>query len=256
MKRYYFFILFLLLYTVAFSQDPDQSDFELDSTYVVNEFDDDEPDSQASPDTSQIEARTFDADKILELKSDPTLKFKEAPTIAESLWDRFKKWLGQLIEALFENAVATNWGRILTYVVGIVIAVVLIMMILKVNAFKVFYSAQRANTFNHAILNENIHEMDFDTLIQEARARHDYRLGVRLVFLYALKTLSDNNLIHWDQGKTNHDYLDELTAAELKTGFNELNYYFEYAWYGNFNINQDMFSKVQAIFSEWRRKIK
>ena len=120
------------------------------------------------------------------------------------------------------------------YIVGIVLLTVLIMMLLKVNAFKVFYSGQGANTFTYSALDENIHEMDFEKLIQEATGKNDYRLGVRLVFLYALKMLSDKNLIHWDQGKTNHDYLDELSATEIKTGFNELNSYFEYAWYGNF----------------------
>ena len=161
-----------------------------------------------------------------------------------------------MFAAIFENAVSTNWGRVLMYALGIVVLIVLIMMILKVNAFKVFYSGHGANTFKHTVLDENIHEMDFEKLIQEALAKNDYRLGVRLTFLYALKMLSDKNHIHWDQGKTNHDYLDELKVSDLKTGFNELNYYFEYAWYGNFKINSETFSNVQLIFNEWKGKLR
>jgi hypothetical protein len=131
---------------------------------------------------------------------------------------------------------------------GIVVVVVLVMMLLKVNAFKVFYSGEGTSTLRYNTLDENIHEMDFDKLIEEAMSKKDYRLGIRLVFLYALKMLSDKNHIHWDQGKTNHDYLDELKLAELKEGFSDLNYYFEYAWYGNFNINAEMFHHVQDIF--------
>ena len=85
--------------------------------------------------------------------------------------------------------------------------------------------------------------------------KNDYRLGVRLVFLYALKTLSDKGLIQWDQGKTNHDYLNELRVTELQKGFNELNFYFEYAWYGNFNITPNVFSHVRRIFEEWKRSV-
>ncbi len=129
-------------------------------------------------------------------------------------------------------------------------------MLLKVDAFKVFFSGEGANTFKHDVLDENIHAMDFEKLIQEAVSRNDFRAGVRLQFLYALKMLSDKNMIHWDQGKTNHDYIDELKIAELKSGFHDLNYYFEYAWYGNFSITQKMFAEVQVIFNEWKGKIR
>lgn len=257
MKRFYFFFFFLLISTLTFSQEADSSGFEEDSSYVDEENNEEsEPDSYASPDTTHIAARNFDTRTLNDLKSDPALQYKEPPTIAESLWDRFLLWLNQLIQFIFENAVTTNWGRVFAYILGISVVIVLIMMLLRVNAFKVFYSGQGANTFKHNALDENIHEMDFEKLIQEAMSKNDYRMGVRLVFLFALKMLSDKNLIHWDQGKTNHDYLDELNAADLKTGFNELNYYFECAWYGNFKINREMFSKVQLIFNEWKGKLR
>lgn len=212
--------------------------------------------ADALPDTSNLVIRNFDPETMQDLKDDPALQYKESPTIAESLWDRFLLWLNQLMQAIFENAVTTNWGRVLMYILGIATLVVLIMMLLKVNAFKVFYSGQGANAFAHAALHENIHEMDFEKLIQDATRKSDYRLGVRLVFLFALKMLSDKNLIHWNQGKTNHDYINELNLTDIKAGFNELNFYFEYAWYGNFTINQETFSKVRLIFDEWSGKLK
>ena len=257
MKRFYFFVFFILISTLTFSQGADSPGFKVDSTHVDKEYGEENiPDSYASPDRTNIAARNFDNKTLNDLKSDPAFQYKEPPTIAESLWDRFLLWLGQLIQFIFESAVTTNWGRVFTYILGISVVVVLIMMILRVNAFKVFYSGQGANTFKYNVLDENIHEMDFEKLIQEAMSKNDYRIGVRLVFLFALKMLSDRNLIHWDQGKTNHDYLDELNAVDLKNGFSELNYYFEYAWYGNFTINQELFSKVQLIFNEWKGKLR
>lgn len=257
MKRFFFFTYFLLISPITFSQGADTVGVTADSIYTNEAFDDEnKPDSRAQPDSTNVTARDFDGKTLDDLKSDPALQYKEAPTIAESLWDRFLLWLNQLIQAIFEGAITTNWGRVFTYMLGIAVVVVLVMMILRVNAFNVFYSGQGANTFKHSVLDENIHEMDFEKLIQEAMAKNEYRSGVRLVFLYALKMLSDKNLIHWDQGKTNHDYLEELNAADLKTGFNELNFYFEYAWYGNFKISQEMFSKVQLIFNEWKGKLR
>jgi hypothetical protein len=253
--RFFLVLLFVVNYTVGFSQEADSLVYNPDSTYAEIDAED-QPDSTAPPDSSDVAARSFDSETLKDLKADPSLQYKEVPTVAESLWDHFKLWISQLIQAIFENAVNTNWGRVFAYIVGIVVVAVLIMMLLKVNALKVFYSAQGAGTFKHTVLDENIHEMDFDKLIQEAMANHDYRMGIRLVFLYSLKMLSDKNLIHWDQGKTNHDYIKELKAADLKTGFNELNYYFEYAWYGNFKINREIFSKVQVIFDDWKNRLR
>lgn len=224
-----------------------------DSTFFQS---DQSEDDFAAADSASVDARNFDSLTVNRLKNDSELQYQEVPTVAESLWTRFLAWLADFIDSFFDKAVNTGWGRILTYVAAVIIVVILIMTFLKVNAFKVFYSGEGAESFKHNVLDENIHEMDFDKLIQEALARQDYRLGVRLTFLYSLKLLADKNLIHWDQGKTNHDYLSELNVSELKDGFNELNFYFEYAWYGNFNISPNMFSHVQLMFNEWKNKIR
>ena len=253
MKNFLFFICFSIS-AESFSQESDSSFNQSAVVEIQDEYE--EKDSYALPDSSEITTRSADSKTLQELKSDPELQYKEPPTVAESLWDRFILWLRQLVSSIFRSAFTTDWGRVLIYVVGIILLAVLIMAILRVNAFKIFSSGDGAGTFRYNALDDNIHEMDFDKLIDEAMSNKDYRLGVRLVFLYALKMLSDKDHIHWDQGKTNHDYLEELKMAELKPGFSDLNYYFEYAWYGNFNINAEMFNHVQDIFSTWRSNIK
>lgn len=252
MKKFLFFVCFFIS-VASFCQSSDSAVIQSDETVSQEDYDDE--DSHAPPDTSAIAPRVTDTETLEKLKSDPELQYKEPPTIAENLWDRFLLWISQLIGSIFDSAVSTNWGKLLAYATGIVLMIVLIMMLLKVNAFKIFYSGEGASTFRYNSLDENIHEMDFEKLIEEAVAKKDYRGGVRLQFLYALKMLSDKNHIHWDQGKTNHDYLDELTLAELKPGFTDLNYYFEYAWYGDFKVNAEMFSHVQDIFKSWRTHI-
>lgn len=253
MKNFLFLICFFIS-AASFSQESDSSRDQSDVVEMQDEYD--EKDSYAFPDSSEIITRSADTEELQRLKSDPALQYKEPPTIAESLWDRFILWLRQLISSIFESAVTTDWGRVLVYVVGLILLVVLIMAILRVNAFKIFSSGDGVSTYRYNALDDNIHDMDFDKLIDDAMSKKDYRLGVRLVFLYALKMLSDKDHIHWDHGKTNHDYMEELKMAELKPGFNDLNYYFEYAWYGNFNINAEMFNHVQDIFKTWRANIK
>lgn len=215
-----------------------------------------EADYRALSDSTPIDRKSFSESVIRELKDDPALQYKETPTVAESLWSRILAWLGEVLRSLLDGAVNTNWGRVVSYLLGIAALVIIIMMLLKVNAFKIFYSGEGAQTVQHNVIEENIHEMDFEKLIQQALDQKDYRKGVRLIFLFSLKMLSDKHLIDWEQGKTNHDYVDELKHAELKSGFNELSFYFDYAWYGNFSINAETFGKVQAVFSEWRTKVR
>lgn len=206
-------------------------------------------------DTLKITTRSFSNAEIDKLRSDPDLNYQQPPTMAESLWDRFKQWIAWFIQRLFEKAVTTDLGRVIMYTLAGIMVIVVIMTLLKVNAFKVFYSGADQAKKSYQVFHENIHEMDFERLIQEATEKNEFRLATRLIFLHALKLLSDKHLIDFNQGKTNHDYVEELTAADLKTGLNELSFYFDYAWYGNFSISDIQFQKIKNTFTVWREKI-
>jgi hypothetical protein len=249
------FFLFLALFLASLhvqAQESDSIDQEIDSSYVNDEDDSDH--YYASPDTIQIEKKAFAEDKLRELKNDPSLDYEQLPTVAETLWDRILRWLSQFFNSFFDAAYDTNWGRVLLYAGLVALIIFLVMMLLKVNAFKMFYGRSGASAKFDA-LEENIHEMDFEKLIQESIDQQNFRKAIRLVFLYSLKLLSDRQLILWELGKTNHDYVGELERTELKKGLNELSFYFDYAWYGNFQVNQETFNKVQLMFQDFKSKL-
>ena len=250
-------ILIVLLPNYSRGQEPDSVIVAADSvySYLGNTLDDIE-DSRGAADSFPVKPRSFDHQSLEELKADPDLSYRETPTVAESLWDRLLALLGDFIDSLFRNAMSTNWGRVFSFAIGLVLIVALIMMLLRVNAFKIFYKGEGESVVPYNVLDENIHEMNFDSLIAEAVAKHDFRTGIRLLFLKGLKILADKNFVQWEHGKTNHDYLAELKKGELKNGFIELNYYFEYTWYGNFFVNYETFKKVQQIFTDWSGRIR
>ncbi len=244
------FILILPL-TVVCGQDID-STADADSTRAF--FNDSDP-VILSIDSTNVEVRKFDEGALNELRNDDDLNYRQPPTIVESLWDRFISWIGRIIGWLFRGAVTTNWGRILLYAVGLVVLIVIIMMLLKVDALRVFQSGADKGAIDYRTFSENIHEMDFDALIREAVSKKEYRVGVRLIFLHALKILADRQQVDWRPGKTNHDYLAELKEGDLKTGFNELSFYFDYTWYGDFNVTENLFQRVSIIFDGWRKTV-
>jgi len=244
--------IFVLLFPASLKAQPADSlvmhsvsDEISDEAQIKNEFE---------PDTLAVQQKSFDLTEIDKLKADSDLSYKQPPSVVETLWDRFKRWLSWLLNSLFETAATTDMGNLIIYVIAAIIIIAAIMALLKVNAFKVFYSGADQAKQNYSVFHENIHEMDFDKLINEAVERKQLRLATRLVFLHALKILSDKHLIDFNPGKTNHDYVEELSSSELKTGLNELSFYFDYAWYGNFSISEDQFLKIKNVFSDWRNK--
>lgn len=240
-------LFFLVTRACAFAQDSTVLELP-DSTMASSEV------TLAPIDSAAVELRSFSKSAIDELKKSGDFDYRQPPTVAESLWDRFIIWLSELINWLLNGAVTTDWGRVLLYTLAIIVMVVIVMLLLKVDALRVFYSGADKGGLNYA-LEENIHEMDFESLIREALEKKEYRLGVRLTFLYALKLLSDKQHIDWRPGKTNHEYMLELDRQELKTGFNELSFYFDYAWYGDFTVNQALYERVNTIFTDWRTKV-
>jgi hypothetical protein len=205
-------------------------------------------------DTLTVKPGTIDESKLDELSRDKDFDYSQAPTVGESLWDRFWTWVRQFITDLLRGTVNTNWGRVLLWVACIVIIVVIAFALLKVDAFRVLFKGADAPSVK-GVFHENIHEMDFEALIKEATEKGDLRNAVRLIFLYSLKLLSDNQHIKWQPGKTNHDYLSEIKTQELKPGLSELSFYFDYAWYGGFPISTSQLNKVNSIFNDWRNSI-
>ena len=228
----------------SLAEESDTLEYYTGAHYTETVFD-------AEADSLDIEKRPFGVGDLRALKADPELNYDIPPTVAESLWERFLAWFLHMLDGLSSQTV--DWLVILAYAIGLALVILVIFLLLKVNAFKVLYLGQGAR--NYQVLEENIHEMDFENLIQQAIDQQDYRRGIRLLFLYALKLLSDRQLIQWNTGKTNHEYVSELGSGELKNGFHDLSFYFDYAWYGNFAVNQRLFTKVHDTFTAWRSKL-
>lgn len=244
--KYSLIVLMIALSLSGAAQSSDSTMVLKDTVYYGQSY--------LTPDSTEVTHRDFSESKLKELKSDPDFNYAEPPTVAESLWDRLWMWIGYILDMLIRGATTTQLGKLIMYAIGLALLIAAIMMILKVDAVKVFFSGADQGASNYQVFHENIHEMDFEKLIKEAVGKNELRQGTRLVFLYALKILSDKQHIAWVPGKTNHEYVEELKQGELKTGFNELSFYFDYAWYGNFQITPDLFEKVEHAFHQLKSR--
>lgn len=105
------------------------------------------------------------------------------------------------------------------------------------------------------VLNEDIFEIKYDKEIQSAIASQNFRLAIRLMYLRTLKELSDRQIIHFAQEKTNSEYLRELNNTPYYKNFFQLTREFEYTWYGKLQLSPEAFSSVERDFNDFKQQL-
>ena len=136
-------------------------------------------------------------------------------------------------------------------VIAILIILFVVYLIVKIIINKeggwIFGKSAKKITVSE-ITEEDIHSLDFNTIITKAKNEKNYRLATRYYYLWLLKSFSDRNIIEWDIEKTNGDYINEISNVELKSEFQFLSYVYEYSWYGEFDLTQTDFEKTETAF--------
>jgi hypothetical protein len=102
---------------------------------------------------------------------------------------------------------------------------------------------------------EDIHEVDLESLLQQAIDQKEFRLAIRYYYLTSLKTLSSKKLIAYHRDKTNSEYLFEIESTELRSNFSYLSYIYTYVWYGEFSINEQHFKAAQSKYQSFLKAI-
>ncbi len=103
---------------------------------------------------------------------------------------------------------------------------------------------------------EDIFSINYQKEIDKAAAAGNYRLAVRLMFLRLLKNMSEKDLINYKQSKTNFDYLTEVYNAPWYKQFFKVTRNYEFSWYGQFELSQDIFIAVKNDFIQFENQIR
>lgn len=70
-----------------------------------------------------------------------------------------------------------------------------------------------------------------------------------------LKDLNSRKLITWKADKTNSDYIAEIASAKLKDKFSRTALIYEYIWYGDFVIQEEIFESARESFMTFEESI-
>ncbi len=239
MRFVYSFIILLLLNCYAWAGKPSKVKAELRN------------------DSSVVQLTHFNNAELARLKQKPEFRYNGEPS-GPSLWSRFWRWFWHLFDGV-DTPKSMNWlFTFLKYLFISLGVAAIVFIILKLAGVDVRGLIKRKPVdagvpFTETL--ENIHEIDFDLNIDRAIAQHNYRLAVRLLYLKALKQLSDAQLIHWQIDKTNAAYVNELANPNQREAFAVLTRQFEFVWYGEFAINNHAFQNIKTLFGNFKQTL-
>ncbi|WHT39341.1 hypothetical protein QNH98_01090 [Myroides sp. mNGS23_01] len=98
------------------------------------------------------------------------------------------------------------------------------------------------------ITTEDFKTTNFELLVADALKQQQYRLAIRLYYLWLLQRLQEQGKIIWAPEKTNADYSYELKEEREREEFTYLSYLYNNIWYGEYELTSEDFVKAKNSF--------
>ena len=116
--------------------------------------------------------------------------------------------------------------------------------------FKLFFKEESEEKQEADV--DNIHEVDFDSLISKAKAEGNHTVVCRLLYLKTLKDVSDAHLIDWQRYKTPTQYSQEWGDEHFKVMTN----HFLRVRYGDFEATPQLTAEMESLREHVMKQVK
>ncbi len=176
--------------------------------------------------------RYFDGYLAERYASDDALNYER--NINKSFFQRLKEMISAWIRKLFGTPDVSSINNLSDKILNIVLVVIFLVALYIV--VRLFMNHRGRWFF------EKKNEMVAVTLSNvEEHIRE-------VLYLWVLRSYTDNNIIRWNPDKTNIDYFSEIKDKTLQEKFRYLSYLYNYIWYGGFSINDSEYRKARETF--------
>lgn len=251
-----FVLLFLCYGPYSHAQVTDTvavESFETDTSSVVDEtYETDEKEATLQPDTLLSPTVVFyHRDSLRRLKNDKNLKYIQRLDSLLLQWQNQQK----------KEAPSSNNWVLVVQLIKLLLWVFVIGGVLYL-IFRLFLSEKglfAATARKKQLLQHEEEVTDEDTLtarIREAEKAGQFRLAVRYSYLLVLHTIAGKGWLHLSPDKTNYQYLRELSNKSIRNDFARITLHYEYAWYGNFEVDTATYQTIQKEFQQFQSRLK
>jgi len=225
------------------AQDKEHS-VAIDSTVVV----------QKQFDNENLESYRNDADFNYEILDD-------GPSLYEQITDWFNRVFRKILSWFFDDVEVpfgflASFLVILPYIILGIVLYLIVSFFLKVNARNMLSGKRNKEIVHIKDEEELLSSKDLPRLIALAIAEENYRLATRYQYVLLLQQLSEKEIIVWEQQKTNEDYIKEVHHKKIHTEFEDITRFYDFVWYGSFEINKEEYVKGIESIAAIERKIK
>lgn len=200
-------------------------------------------------DSSEVDVRLADPDRLSEYRSDPELTYDEPPDRSESFIAMIISEITRFLDGMMGGETSGVVIRVLFLLLLIGVIFLLLNQLLKGNIRQAFYGKSASETVRFQRDPGVESEENLDYLIDQAVKSGNYREAVRLTYQKSLRDLSRAGMIEWASTKTNQEYIYETEPHPAADPLRKLTRIYDYTEYGDFGIDSDGFSGVSDIYS-------
>lgn len=165
--------------------------------------------------------------------------------------ERSKSWVDRFFYKLFKLLANDTFRQTMwIIIIGSVIAAVV--WFLAKNKMNIWSSSKGPDVVREKLDGEvdDIFTTDLKAEILKAEQKQNYRLAIRFHYLHLLKLLSHHSFIKYTHDATNMEYLSQLYSKPFYASFFKVTRDYEYAWYGETDVNNEQYKNVVAEFME------
>ena len=200
-------------------------------------------------DSFKVEIR-IPSDNILDkYRDNPDFNYNTNPE-PEDWITKIRNWINQQLSNLQTSTAYLTAIDIVMYTLMVIAIIIIIVGLIKSDVKGLFYGNRKKQGIKVKEYEEDIHQLDFEKLIADALESKNYKLAIRYKYLNMLKVLADKKIINLNNNKTNRDYLREINTRELAESFKNATVRFEWIWYGNFPVNEELLTSSELVFNE------
>lgn len=181
---------------------------------------------------------------------------EQDPGFLEIITQKIGAWLLKLLMRLGANQHSIqNLKLVFYFVVGGIAIYIIAKIFLQKEGQWIFKKSTSSNTLVYDTEVDIIETTNFKNLTETAITKQKYRLATKYFYLWVLQKLAEKEQIELSNLKNNSDYQTELEGSSFFKPFKNISYYYNYVWYGKFEIDEDMFLKISPFFHELLKKI-
>jgi hypothetical protein len=205
-----------------------------------------------------IEIKSFDAGLREKYQGDE-FNYNIKDGEAQNLIERILQWFFQTLRDNFGINISPEAIQVLEILIYILMGGLVIYLLVRFLIGENISAIFKKNPTGISDINlseDHIEQVDLDALLMQAIGQKDFRLAVRYQYLKSLKTLSQKSIIDWHFEKTNRDYLKEIRTPAIQSLFKEVSYLYDYIWYGEQYINEEIYIAAESRFQALKNQIR